>query len=203
MVKLGYHLAETIDKNNDSSTFSSNSNWWKRLWALKLPKKVKIFVWRVINDDLPTAVNLLHRKVIQSSACSLCNCSRETLVHALFLCTRAQQVWSLLPSFTAVPNISQLNGFEIFSSLAAATSNSDLERILCRMWSIWTERNMETHGTKPKLASLICTFADNYVQQYINSSLQQTSLESSSSAQSCSSSMEQNNGNTCPTVTVK
>uniref|UniRef100_A0A803P8W5 Reverse transcriptase domain-containing protein n=1 Tax=Cannabis sativa TaxID=3483 RepID=A0A803P8W5_CANSA len=202
-VKSGYHLAESIDKINKSSTSSSNGNWWKRLWALKLPKKVKNFVWRVINDALPTAVNLLHRKVLQSNVCSLCNRSRETLSHALFMCTRALHVWAQLPFFKAAPNISHLNGFEIFSSLVAATSNSELERILCRMWSIWTERNKEIHGTKPKPASLIGSFADSYVQQFTNSSLQQSPSVSNSLPQHCPTSRDDNLRTTRESGTVK
>uniref|UniRef100_A0A803NY29 RNase H type-1 domain-containing protein n=1 Tax=Cannabis sativa TaxID=3483 RepID=A0A803NY29_CANSA len=169
-----------MDKINDTSASTSNRKWWNRLWALKLPKKVKIFAWRVINDALPTAVNLMHRKILPNAACSLCNCHRESLGHAIFLCTRAKQVWSIakVHMATAIPNIYQLNGFDIFSSLAAVHTNTELERILCIMWSIWTERNKEIHGTKPKSTSIICSFADHYVNQYINSTLQPQGFDS-------------------------
>uniref|UniRef100_A0A803PRG5 RNase H type-1 domain-containing protein n=1 Tax=Cannabis sativa TaxID=3483 RepID=A0A803PRG5_CANSA len=38
--------------------------------------------------------------------------------------------------------------------------------ITCLMWSIWSERNKEIHGTKPKRADLICTFSASHLAQY-------------------------------------
>uniref|UniRef100_A0A803Q7D4 Reverse transcriptase zinc-binding domain-containing protein n=1 Tax=Cannabis sativa TaxID=3483 RepID=A0A803Q7D4_CANSA len=141
-VKSGYHLAENLEKMNDSSTSNTIRSWWNRLWALNLPKKVKIFSWRVINDALPTAVNLMHRKISPSTACSLCNCPRESSGHALFLCTRAKQ---------------------------------------------------EIHGTKPKPAAIICSFAEAYVQQFINSTLKPASQEAD-----CPSQLEASTSNSHP-----
>ncbi|KAF4394999.1 hypothetical protein F8388_017727 [Cannabis sativa] len=101
------------------------------MWALKLPKNVKIFAWRFINDALPTQVNLMHRKFFAVATCSLCNCLRESSGHALFFCTRAQQVWSLSHVFSPDPLISRMNGFEIFSSIAVVHQNDVLAKILC------------------------------------------------------------------------
>uniref|UniRef100_A0A803QG02 Reverse transcriptase domain-containing protein n=1 Tax=Cannabis sativa TaxID=3483 RepID=A0A803QG02_CANSA len=178
-VKSGYHLAVQLDKINESSTSDLNHGWWNRLWALKLPKKVKIFAWRVINDALPTQVNLMHRKISVVASCSLCNCPRESSGHALFFCTRAQQVWSLAHVFSPNPLISRMNGFEIFSSIATVKQNDVLAKILCLMWCIWTERNKEIHGSKPKPTGVICSFVDMYVQQFLLAHAKQVSMDSS------------------------
>uniref|UniRef100_A0A803NGS0 Uncharacterized protein n=1 Tax=Cannabis sativa TaxID=3483 RepID=A0A803NGS0_CANSA len=45
-------------------------------------------------------------------------------------------------------------------------SDVDLTMIICLMWSIWSERNKENHGTKPKPAAMICNFAVAYLDQY-------------------------------------
>uniref|UniRef100_A0A803QQN3 Reverse transcriptase n=1 Tax=Cannabis sativa TaxID=3483 RepID=A0A803QQN3_CANSA len=81
-IKTGYHLAESIGKMNDSSSSYSNRSWWNRLWSLTLPKKVKIFAWRVINNAIPTAANLHRCKITPTAACSLCNCHWESIGHA-------------------------------------------------------------------------------------------------------------------------
>ncbi|KAF4382090.1 hypothetical protein F8388_001235 [Cannabis sativa] len=75
IVKSGYHLAASLESMDVDSSSSSNRQWWNRFWSLKLPKKVKMFAWRFINDALPTAVNLMHRKISTSSACILCLCA--------------------------------------------------------------------------------------------------------------------------------
>uniref|UniRef100_A0A803P1A9 Uncharacterized protein n=1 Tax=Cannabis sativa TaxID=3483 RepID=A0A803P1A9_CANSA len=133
-VKSGYHLAASLESMEADSPSSSNHQWWNRFWSLKLPKKVKIFAWRFINDDLPTAANLMHRKISTSSACSLC--------------------------------LGNLKGYDIFSYLATVNKDADLERIICIMWCIWSERNKEIHGSKPKIAEVICSYSYSYLAQY-------------------------------------
>ncbi|KAF4362890.1 hypothetical protein G4B88_014227 [Cannabis sativa] len=165
-VKSGYHLAASLESMEADSPSSSNRQWWNRFWSLKLTKKVKIFAWRFINDSLPTAADLMHRKISTSSACSLCLCAWECVGHALFCCTRAKAVWKISKCQVLMPNIGNLKGYDIFSYLATVNKDADLERIICIMWCIWSERNKEIHGSKPKVAEVICSYSDSYLAQY-------------------------------------
>ncbi|XP_060961932.1 uncharacterized protein LOC133032110 [Cannabis sativa] len=106
------------------------------------PQKSQIFAWRLINDALPTSVNLAHRKITSSTACARCKCSWESVL--IF-----------------------------FSHVAAAHNDTDLELITCLMWCIWSERNKEIHGTKPKSADIIHTFAASHLAQYHKATSQQ------------------------------
>uniref|UniRef100_A0A803PCT3 RNase H type-1 domain-containing protein n=1 Tax=Cannabis sativa TaxID=3483 RepID=A0A803PCT3_CANSA len=144
-VKTGYHLAVSLDSMDEHSSSSSHRHWWNRLWSLRLPKKVKIFAWRLVNDALPTSVNLAHRKITPFTACTLYKCGWESAGHAIFCCDRAKAVWKKFRYNVYIPNI---------------------ELITCLMWSIWFERNKEIHGTKPKPADLICTFVVSHLAQY-------------------------------------
>ena len=65
-VKSGYQLALNLKfPNEPSSSSDSNSRQWKFLWMLELPEKIKIFMWRVTKNILPTAENLWGRKSLQ------------------------------------------------------------------------------------------------------------------------------------------
>uniref|UniRef100_A0A803PIR6 Reverse transcriptase zinc-binding domain-containing protein n=1 Tax=Cannabis sativa TaxID=3483 RepID=A0A803PIR6_CANSA len=110
-VKSGYHLAISLDSKDDHSSSSTNRRWWNWLWSLKLPKKVKIFAWRLVNDALPTAVNLAHKKIAPSAACALCKCSWESVGHALFRCENAKLVWNKFHFNVFIPNIGAVIGF--------------------------------------------------------------------------------------------
>uniref|UniRef100_A0A803Q1S7 Reverse transcriptase domain-containing protein n=1 Tax=Cannabis sativa TaxID=3483 RepID=A0A803Q1S7_CANSA len=95
-VNSGYHLAHTkLHQNEPSSSDSKSSNdWWKKLWALPLPPKLKHFLWRVCYDILPTSRNLFNRKTLHSPHCSRCHYHDETLEHALFRCPASQKLWN-------------------------------------------------------------------------------------------------------------
>ena len=48
--------------------------------------KVRNFLWRAVTNVLPTATNLVHRRVTIVPTCSLCNAYNETVTHALLEC---------------------------------------------------------------------------------------------------------------------
>uniref|UniRef100_A0A803PKZ1 Reverse transcriptase zinc-binding domain-containing protein n=1 Tax=Cannabis sativa TaxID=3483 RepID=A0A803PKZ1_CANSA len=165
-VKIGYQLAASLETQHEHSSSSTHRQWWNRMWSLRLPKKLKIFLWRFINEALPTAVNLVHRKFSSSNACSLCQCSWKTSGHAIFRCKRAKAVWQQFQYKIHMPNMGNAKGFDIFSYIAAAHNDFELEQIVCLMWSIWSERNKEIHGTKPKPVAVLCSYSASYLAQF-------------------------------------
>ena len=43
---------------SSSSSLMSSNNIWKKIWKLKVPNKVRHFLWRVVRDSLRTKQNL-------------------------------------------------------------------------------------------------------------------------------------------------
>lgn len=71
---------------------SQMHQYWQRLWRLKLPEKIKMFLWRASKDILPCNVNLVKRCTPISVMCPRCGAKEETGIHALFECSFAKQV---------------------------------------------------------------------------------------------------------------
>uniref|UniRef100_A0A803PLP7 Reverse transcriptase domain-containing protein n=1 Tax=Cannabis sativa TaxID=3483 RepID=A0A803PLP7_CANSA len=78
-VKSGFHLAASLDEQQQSSSSDLHSSWWKAFWHLTLPSKVKIFAWKVMHNALPTAATLHRRKVLDSAACLMCSWMWESV----------------------------------------------------------------------------------------------------------------------------
>ncbi|XP_075669899.1 uncharacterized protein LOC142639635 [Castanea sativa] len=53
------------------------------IWKLRVPSKVKHFVWRASNNALLTMDNLLCRKVVLSATCNICRNHVEDTTHAV------------------------------------------------------------------------------------------------------------------------
>ncbi|KAJ1703351.1 hypothetical protein LUZ63_003130 [Rhynchospora breviuscula] len=67
------------------------------LWKLKIPPKVKVFLWVVLLDRALTQQNLLKRNRPTISACKCCNHDIiETATHLFVQCDYAVQLWTML-----------------------------------------------------------------------------------------------------------
>ena len=81
------------DQINQITPLSTLMNrWWSSLWHLKIPPKIKLFIWRVINDVLPTWALLIWRKMNISSGCGRCE-TLESISYVLFSCIG---VWKMV-----------------------------------------------------------------------------------------------------------
>lgn len=68
----------------ESSTSSKTEKFWKGIWRLKIPHKVKLFAWRTCIEGLPTKSNMKRRKVVKEETCHICSLGIESTIHAFY-----------------------------------------------------------------------------------------------------------------------
>ena len=66
---------------------------WKKLWKARLPERLKMLLWRIGVDALPTKVNLNQKLNHIDPTCILCNSGEETCVHLFFECPFSRALW--------------------------------------------------------------------------------------------------------------
>lgn len=111
-------------------------------WKLKLPLKIKIFLWYLKKGVILTKDNLAKRRWQGSTKCCFCR-SKETVQHLFFDCNLARFIWStVFFSFgiqppASVPNMlgSWVRGFprKIRNQMIIGAA------ALC--WAMWLNRN--------------------------------------------------------------
>lgn len=70
----------------------SNARLWQIIWKLKVPNRVRIFIWKVGNHILPVRSFLKKRMVNLNPHCPCCDQENETSFHTLSECHLAPQV---------------------------------------------------------------------------------------------------------------
>lgn len=70
---------------------------WSWIWKLKLPQKIKGFIWLLLRDRLPTNQLRAHRGMITENICPRCGSANEDRTHLLRDCEQAKAVWLLSP----------------------------------------------------------------------------------------------------------
>lgn len=59
---------------------------WKWIWKLRVPPKVRNFLWRACHDIIPTRAALFRRRVGSEPFCEFCKTAVETESHIFFHC---------------------------------------------------------------------------------------------------------------------
>lgn len=122
---------------------------WHKIWTLPGPNKLKIFVWRVLHESLPTATYLCHRHILSYSSCFICSLGTETTLHALRDCSKARSIW-----LTLRPNLSQGDFFSLDLHDWILTNCCCMDKFLdipwnyifmFSIWIIWYWRNCLLH----------------------------------------------------------
>lgn len=67
-----------------------------KIWQLKVPNKVKMFVWRLAHNSLPVKRNLARRGVKLDTICPVYSRLDEDCRHIFFKCKFAKMCWHLL-----------------------------------------------------------------------------------------------------------
>lgn len=147
-VNSGYLLASCLTKDHGGSLPSSSYNLpptiWKLIWRLKVPPRVKHFLWRALRNALATKENLFSRKCARNPLCDYCGTEVESIEHIFFRCEWTNEVWGncgiIFPD--RIRSIVSLKQWIL--SLHSAFGSSFFEKLgiiaqLC--WAIWKQRN--------------------------------------------------------------
>ena len=90
-VSSAYKVALSL-KDNSAAVNGGPSNtqnarlFWKTIWQLHIPGKIRSFAWRACKNVLSTKANLCSRNIIVDATCEACELDAETSGHVLWEC---------------------------------------------------------------------------------------------------------------------
>ena len=136
-VKSGYRFL--LENSAQFQRISQDAEFWKKVWSLKVPSKIKNFVWRASKDALPVKKNLLRRKIAQEGQCDICKAGDEDCLHALFFCSEVQVMWTVDPQWRWLSEMHRSTIKDIFKR--AFSERRDIELLAFMGWAVWNRRN--------------------------------------------------------------
>ena len=122
------------------------SNTWNK-WV---PKKVNIFVWRLMRNGIPTKVNLFGRGVdVNSYRCNLCKHGIDDISHLFVNCELAKELMVKINNWLqlSIPEMEVINMIDWCKQLNCTSySRTIMEAIIyIGWWHVWKERNNVLH----------------------------------------------------------
>lgn len=145
-MKFGYfRLCEVARMDGASSSAQSAATGvWAGIWKIKVPGRIKHFLWKACTNSLPTKINLCKQKILNDSICQLCGNFLEDTKHALWDCEAVKGVWC--KEFNWINPMEAAHGtfLDLMERLMSRVMSrqSVIELFATTAWFIWT------HATK-------------------------------------------------------
>lgn len=133
-----------------TSVQSSNqqSQIWRLIWEKgEVTPRLRIFLWKIIQDALPLGKSLFRRRIKVNPTCTVCGEAKEDASHMLFRCPFARACWFTCPlairSDLIPPDIKEAMLYLL--SIMTKEQWSEAVRVC---WAIWRSRNASTYSSQ-------------------------------------------------------
>ncbi|GKV25499.1 hypothetical protein SLEP1_g34934 [Rubroshorea leprosula] len=145
----GIYSAKSGYQALSSNHQQSRINLHKRIWCRLVPTKICAFVWKVLQDRIPSKVNLYKRGIVPDlhlATCMLCDESIEDINHLFLHCKFAYAVWSKCLQWWRISSVRADNCYASFEQQLATFKNVNIRAgwdavWSATIWSIWIARN--------------------------------------------------------------
>lgn len=145
-------------------SYSNHINW-SLVWRMKVPPKVKMFVWRAALNTLPHRAELFRRKITHSPYCEHCHGEEETTDHILQRCRGTTAIWQAPPF--SLQQLGERQSFWAWLTFLRSSLASETYLLaVVVMWKLWEVRNAEVHDTPTLSSPEIIQWCQVYLESY-------------------------------------
>ncbi|KAM2515187.1 hypothetical protein PS1_027750 [Malus domestica] len=146
-VKTGYHWVHARFNHpmslHSCASIVIPSRVWKLIWKLRIPAKIKHFMWKSFHSALPTMYELFKKRSVPYPNCLIYHNQEESIEHLLLFCPWVEPVWfgGALNLRMARTRVS--NWIEWFISAANVLGGHNVDRlslisyVAFSCWHIW------------------------------------------------------------------
>lgn len=118
---------------------TTNSKGWNILWSLKLPHKIRTFLWHFCKNNVPIRKLLKSKRVAVPIICFMCEHDIEHLLHIFFDCNFVTKCWRIVDLDFNRHSIEctstwLLDGITNFSA-------DEVKKIVTVLWGVWFAEN--------------------------------------------------------------
>ncbi|GAU36460.1 hypothetical protein TSUD_166260 [Trifolium subterraneum] len=141
---------------------------WMQIWNLKIPQRVKKFMWRVLRGCLPTRDKLQRKGVQCTDLCPHCETTYENEWHVFLGCEKAKRIWIEAGLWDDIAQL--VVAANSFNSLVFSFMTVNLEQkcsdFVMIMWCLWKRRNEKIWEGVEKPVHLSINTAREYLVQW-------------------------------------
>ncbi|KAL2943019.1 hypothetical protein RDABS01_031367 [Bienertia sinuspersici] len=161
-MKTGYHFYK-----GEPSTLTADKIW-NKIWKLRIPPKVKTFVWRLCNNAIPTAKGLHTRIEGIDPWCGRCRVEEEDEFHAIWSCRFAKIMWDLVDVEELKYRFRRGKIIDWVGCVLDVVRGDEVGKYFAIAWAIWNQRNIIVHGGTECCPEEVVARTDHIMEAFEN-----------------------------------
>jgi hypothetical protein len=116
---------------------------FEAVWKTPVPQKLKVFIWKLVQNGLGVQTNRLRHHLISDATCSICGMEPEHGHHAMVRCTKATALRPAIWQSWRLPDESSFNytGPDLITVLLNEVDKDTRVKLMLLFWRIWHHRN--------------------------------------------------------------
>ena len=124
-----------------TSIVQQEADKWSTIWHMQVPSKLRMFVWRLARNSMPTIDLLKHRNMATEDKCPLCGAA-DSWRHALFMCPMSSSVWALAPEELVHHLVDRVEEHpkDWLFAMNGVLNGDMFAHMIVIMWAIWRAR---------------------------------------------------------------
>ncbi|XP_021860214.2 uncharacterized protein [Spinacia oleracea] len=139
---------------------------WRATWGIEGPPKLRHFLWNSCQGNLAVKDRLVYLHIATDATCPICYAPSETIVHSLFECELAKEIWlhsNLANALVGAPTSSFVDRW---LWITRKCNTIVVGKMAAFMWASWRLRNILLfENEQPHFAMLTAGFV-RMVEEY-------------------------------------
>lgn len=148
---------------------------WQHIWKLDLPGKVRMFLWRLAHNSLPTRMNIKRKHIELDTLCPMCSRLDEDGSHLFLKCKKVKAVWREQQLEDVRLQLCACQDPHGMFEKIFTLPGEKLLRVAVLQWDWWTSRNKVNAGEKQKKAEEVSGFISRHLLDFCRCDLQGSS----------------------------
>jgi hypothetical protein len=155
-----------IEEKATPSNHREDEQAWTSLWKVKVPSKIRVFLWRLAKQSIPTGDVRHRRNMAPDISCGICG-QADSWRDSLLECNMARCVWALAPEAVTehMERTTEPDTKQWLFSMIATLRQEDLTLCLVTLWAIWYARRKAIHEDISQSPLSTHHFVENFIRE--------------------------------------
>jgi hypothetical protein len=162
LVRTKKRREDWIEQRSARSYIALEEKQWTKLWKTQVLSELRVFLWMLAHQSLPTGDVRQHRNMAETSQCLVCG-DEYSWRHSLLDCNMSRCVWNLLDEEVTQHMIICVEPKQWLFTFTETLKHDQFIQVVVTLWALWYARRQLIHDGEHQSPLSTFLFARRFI----------------------------------------